>query len=312
MQILGDTGNPRPVSPSCYICRKNLDFSRSRHTIQAMSQASPTSLQRWQPTRHWYQNRWQLLSLPLLVFLTLPLIALLLRTPPSLLLAHLNDPVVLSALQVSLSTTFIATLVIILTGTPVAFFLSRNHLPGQRIIDTLIDLPTVLPPAVAGLALLLAFGRRGLLGNYLDLFGIQIAFTRTAVIMAQVFIAAPFYVKSAVIGFSGIDPELEQAASLDGASGWHIFRYVLMPLSWSALVSGSMLSWARALGEFGATIIFAGNFPGRTQTMPLAIYLGFEINLEVSLTLSVILLAFSFIALLIVKWILSRQETRVS
>jgi molybdate transport system permease protein len=277
-----------------------------------MSQASPTSPQRWQPTRHWYQNRWQLLSLPLLVFLTLPLIALLLRTPPSLLLAHLNDPVVLRALQVSLSTTFIATLVIILTGTPVAFFLSRNHLPGQRIIDTLIDLPTVLPPAVAGLALLLAFGRRGLLGNYLDLFGIQIAFTRTAVIMAQVFIAAPFYVKSAVIGFSGIDPELEQAASLDGASGWHIFRYVLVPLSWSALVSGSMLSWARALGEFGATIIFAGNFPGRTQTMPLAIYLGFEINLDVSLTLSVILLAFSFIALLIVKWILSRQETRAS
>jgi molybdate transport system permease protein len=277
-----------------------------------MSQASPTSLQRWQPTRHWYQNRWQLLSLPLLVFLTLPLIALLLRTPPSILLAHLNDPAVLRALQVSLSTTLIATLVIILTGTPVAFFLSRNHLPWQRIIDALIDLPTVLPPAVAGLALLLAFGRRGLLGNYLDLFGIQIAFTRTAVIMAQVFIAAPFYVKSAVIGFSGIDPELEQAASLDGASGWHIFRYVLVPLSWSALVSGSMISWARALGEFGATIIFAGNFPGRTQTMPLAIYLGFEINLDVSLTLSVILLAFSFVALLIVKWILSRQDTRAS
>jgi molybdate transport system permease protein len=227
-----------------------------------------------------------------------------------LLLAHLQDAEVLQALGVSLGTTLIATLAIIITGTPVAFFLSRHKLPGQRIIDTLIDLPTVLPPAVAGLALLLAFGRRGLLGSTLDLVGIQIAFTRAAVVLAQVFIAAPFYVKSAVIGFSGIDPELEQAASLDGASGWQIFRYVLLPLSWSALVSGSMLSWARALGEFGATIIFAGNFPGQTQTMPLAIYVGFEINLDVALTLSVILLALSFVALMIVKGILGRQDVQ--
>jgi molybdate transport system permease protein len=277
-----------------------------------MSQASTSSPRRWQPTRSWYQNRWQWLSFPLLAFLALPLLALLLRTPPTLLLAHLNDPQVLQALQVSLGTTLIATIIIILSGTPVAFFLSRHHLPGQRVIDTLIDLPTVLPPAVAGLALLLAFGRRGLLGNYLDLFGIQIAFTRTAVIFAQVFIAAPFYVKSAVIGFSGIDRELEQAASLDGASGWQLFRYILLPLSWSALLSGSMLSWARALGEFGATIIFAGNFPGRTQTMPLAIYLGFEINLDVALTLSIFLLGFSFIALILVKWILSRQEIQTN
>ncbi len=276
-----------------------------------MSQASPPHPQRWQPTRPWYQNRWQLLSLPLLVFLILPLIALLVRTPPGLLLIHLKDHEVLQALEVSLNTTSIATLIIILAGTPVAFFLSRNYLPGQRIIDTLIDLPTVLPPAVAGLALLLAFGRRGLLGYYIDLFGIQLAFTRTAVILAQVFIATPFFVKTAVIGFSSIDPELEQAASLDGASGWQIFRYVVLPLSWSALVSGSMLSWARALGEFGATIIFAGNFPGVTQTMPLAIYIGFEINLDVALTLSVILLAFSFVILLIMKGVLSRQENRV-
>jgi molybdate transport system permease protein len=181
-----------------------------------MSQAPPTPLQRWQPTRPWYQTRWQLLSLPLLVFLILPLAALLVRTPPGLLLIHLNDHEVLQSLRVSLSTTSIAILIIILAGTPVAFFLSRHYLPGQRIIDTLIDLPNVLPPAVAGVALLLAFGRRGLLGFYFDLFGIQIAFTRTAVILAQVFIATPFYVKAAVIGFSNIDPELEQAASLDG------------------------------------------------------------------------------------------------
>jgi molybdate transport system permease protein len=273
-----------------------------------MTQATPPSPRRWQPTKPWYQNRWELFSLPLLIFLILPIIALLLRTPPSLLLAHINDFEVLQALGVSLNTTLIATLIIVLTGTPVAFFLSRHHLPWQRFIDTLIDLPTVLPPAVAGLALLLAFGRRGLLGNYLDLFGIQVAFTRTAVILAQVFIATPFYVKSAVIGFSSIDPELEQAASLDGASGWQIFRYVVLPLSWSALVGGSMLSWARALGEFGATIIFAGNFPGVTQTMPLAIYIGFEIDLEKALTLSVILVGCSFLVLMLVRMVLRRDS----
>jgi molybdate transport system permease protein len=274
-----------------------------------MTQAPPPSPRRWQPTKPWFQNRWELFSLPLLIFLILPIIALLLRTPPSLLLAHINDFEVLQALRVSLNTTLIATLIIVLTGTPVAFFLSRHHLPWQRFIDTLIDLPTVLPPAVAGLTLLLAFGRRGLLGNYLDLFGIQVAFTQTAVILAQVFIATPFYVKSAVIGFSSIDPELEQAASLDGASGWQIFRYVVLPLSWSALVSGSMLSWARALGEFGATIIFAGNFPGVTQTMPLAIYIGFEIDLDKALTLSVILVGCSFLVLMLVRMVLSRDST---
>lgn len=282
-----------------------LDFSKSRHTIQGMSVASPPSLE---PSKPWYQNRWQLLSLPLLVFLGLPLLALLVSTPPSRLVAHLNDQEVVQALKVSLFTTFIAIITIVLTGTPVAFFLSRRRLPWRDVIDSLIDLPTVLPPAVAGVALLLAFGRRGLLGGTLNLFDIHIAFTWAAVVMAQVFIAAPFYVKAAVIGFSGIDPELEQAASLDGASGWQIFRFIILPLTRSALLSGSMMSWARALGEFGATIIFAGNFPGRTQTMPLAIYIGFEINLDVALTLSVILLGISFVTLLVVKRVIATGE----
>ena len=125
--------------------------------------------------------------------------------------------------------------------------------------------------------------------------------------MAQTFIAAPFYIKAATLGFSNIDPELEQAAGLDGASNWQIFRYVIAPLSWTALLSGSLMTWARALGEFGATIIFAGNFPGRTQTMPLAIYIGFELNLDVALTLSVILIGLSFLALFTVKGILQRE-----
>jgi len=137
--------------------------------------------------------------------------------------------------------------------------------------------------------------------------GINIPFTMAAVVMAQTFIAAPLYIKAAAIGFSAIDPELRQAAALDGANRWQIFRYVVLPLSWMALVSGSVMTWARALGEFGATIIFAGNFPGRTQTMPLAIYIGFELDLNVALTLATILICFSFLTLVIVKGILHWQ-----
>ena len=147
----------------------------------------------------------------------------------------------------------------------------------------------------------MAFGRRGLFGAWLETMDIQIPFTVIAVVMAQTFLAAPFYVKAAAIGFSAIDPELKQAAALDGANRWQIFRHITMPLSWTALLSGSVMTWARALGEFGATIIFAGNFPGRTQTMPLAIYVGFEIDMNVALTLAIILISFSFLTLVIVK-----------
>jgi molybdate transport system permease protein len=140
--------------------------------------------------------------------------------------------------------------------------------------------------------------------------GIEIAFTQTAVVLAQTFVAAPYYVKSAQAGFMSIDSELEQAAALDGASGLKVFRYVTLPLTAAALLGGAVMTWARALGEFGATIIFAGNFPGRTQTMPLAIYLGFELDLGVALTLSVILLATSFIVLFIVKGLLRQRINR--
>jgi molybdate transport system permease protein len=192
-------------------------------------------------------------------------------------------------------------------GTPVAYLLSKRHFRFYRLVDTLIDLPTVLPPAVAGVALLMAFGRRGLFGPWLEIAGINIPFTVIAVVMAQTFLAAPFYVKAAAIGFSAIGPELKEAAALDGANRWQIFRYVTLPLSWMALLSGSVMTWARALGEFGATIIFAGNFPGRTQTMPLAIYIGFEIDLNVALTLAIILISFSFLTLVIVKGFLHRR-----
>jgi len=261
------------------------------------------------PVRRRLRSLLTLLSLPFLMFLVLPLVALLLRTSPQELVANLQKPQVIQAILLSLSTSLTSTLVIVIFGTPLALALARHILPFERLIDTLIDMPLVLPPAVAGVALLMAFGRRGILGGWLSDLGIEIAFTPVAVILAQIFIAAPFYIKAATLGFAGVDREMEQAANLDGASGWQVFRYVITPLSWAALLSGSVMAWARALGEFGATIIFAGNFPGRTQTMPLAIYLGFELDLEVALTLSVILIGFSFLALFTVRGILRRDFT---
>ena len=250
---------------------------------------------------------WWPLSLPLLAFLALPLAALLVRTSLEQLWLNLGQPVVYQAISLSLFTSTMATAVTIALATPLAFVMARRQFPLKRVVDSLIDLPTVLPPAVAGVALLMAFGRRGIAGGLLAALGIDIAFTQTAVIMAQIFIAAPLYLKSAITGFATIEPELEQSAALDGASEWNIFRHVTIPLSRRALLSGAVLTWARALGEFGATIIFAGNFPGRTQTMPLAIYIGFELDLDVALTLSVILMGLSFMTLVLVK-VLFQQE----
>jgi molybdate transport system permease protein len=246
------------------------------------------------------------LSAPFLAFLGLPLAALMLRAPGGQLLEHLRQPEVYQAIGLSLNTATLATVTSILLGTPVAYLMARRTFRFKWVLDTLIDLPTVLPPAVAGVALLMAFGRRGLLGNVLEDLGLRIAFTQTAVVIAQTFISAPLYIKSAIVGFATVERELEQAASLDGASPWAAFRLVTLPLARTALLSGSVLAWARALGEFGATIIFAGNFPGRTQTMPLAIYIGFELDVGVALTLSIILVACSFLVLIAVKALLYR------
>jgi molybdate transport system permease protein len=248
-----------------------------------------------------------LASLPMLVFLLLPLVALLLRIPLAQLLANLANPEVSQAISLSMITTTLTVLLTLLLGTPVAYLLARRRFRGHTALDTLIDLPMVLPPSVAGIALLVAFGRRGLLGQYLSVAGIELAYTSTAVVLAQLFVAAPFYIKAAATGFAGIDRELEQAAALDGASPRQVFRYVTAPLAWTSLFGGAVMTWARALGEFGATIIFAGNFVGRTQTMPLAIYQGFEQELNVALTLSVILLAVSFAVLFLVKGMLRQQ-----
>jgi molybdate transport system permease protein len=256
-------------------------------------------------------RRWSLpaASAPLLVFLSLPLLAIFLRLDFGGLWDSLNSPFVLHALALSLTTGTIASLLTVILGTPLALLLARRQFRGRSIVDTLIDLPMVLPPAVAGIALLLVFGRRGLLGPGLEAAGISIVFTPLAVVLAQLFVASPYYVKSAAAGFAEIDRELEQAAALDGATNFGVFRYVTAALAWPALVGGAVMTWARAIGEFGATIIFAGNFPGRTQTMPLAIYLGFERDLDQAVALAFVLMVVSFGVLLLVKWLLSLRQT---
>jgi molybdate transport system permease protein len=255
----------------------------------------------------WPRLSWRLLVLPFSLFILLPLLALFLRITPSDLWSSLNSNQVTEALSLSLVTSLSTVAVTIVFGTPVAYYLSHRHYRFHRLLDTLIDLPTVLPPAVAGVALLVAFGRRGLLGGALESIGVSLPFTSLAVVMAQTFIAAPFYIKSAALGFSGVNCELRRAAALDGATRWQTFRYIMVPMSWIALLSGAVMTWARALGEFGATIIFAGNFPGRTQTMPLAIYIGFEIDLNVAITLAIILVCLAFFILIVVKAYLHSQ-----
>ena len=249
------------------------------------------------------KSTWRLSVLPMLLFFLIPIVVLFTRTTPARVLASLADPMVSQALSVSLKTSLISLGLILILGTPVAFLLGRFQFRLKNLVEGLVDLPTVLPPSVAGLALLLAFGRNGPLGSILSDWGITFAFTPAAVVMAQIFIAAPYYIRAASVGFGSIDKEYLQAAALDGAGAWDTFRYIILPMAQYALISGGLLSWARALGEFGATILFAGNFIGRTQTMPLAIYLGFESNLDVALTLSVILVGISFCSLLLIRFI---------
>jgi molybdate transport system permease protein len=247
------------------------------------------------------RDLWTLLSLPFLIFLAFPIAALLLRSSPAELLTNLTSPSVGKAIVVSLKTTLVSIVAIVVLGTPLAYLLGLGSFRGKRVVETLVDLPTVLPPSVAGVALLVAFGRRGVLGAWLGPLGLNLAFTQAAVVMAQTFVAAPFFIRTAAVGFAAVDRELVQAAMLDGAGSWKVFREVILPLASPSAVSGAVMSWARALGEFGATIIFAGNFPGRTQTMPLAIYIGFEVDLNTALTLSVILILLSFVSLMLIR-----------
>jgi molybdate transport system permease protein len=223
------------------------------------------------------------------------------------LLEAISRPVVGEAMRLSLLTTGLTLVVALLLGTPVAWLLARRDFPGRSLLDGLIELPMVLPPAVAGIGLLMAFGRRGLLGPLLASLGITVGFTTAAVVLAQVFVAAPFYVRAARLGFQGVDRELEEMASTLGGSGWAIFWRVTVPLAFPALLTGAAMCWARALGEFGATIMFAGSFQSRTQTMPLAIYGALESDLEAALALSAILVVVSFGLLGLVRLLAQRS-----
>ncbi|NNJ10195.1 molybdate ABC transporter permease subunit [Chloroflexales bacterium ZM16-3] len=248
-----------------------------------------------------------LVSLPMLAFLLLPILAMITRVDPAALMANITSPEVGQAIGLSITTTACSTALGLVLGTPLAYLLARRHFRGRSLLDTLVELPMVLPPSVAGIALLIAFGRRGMVGTWLNEAGVTLAFTTMAVVLAQTFVSAPFYIKTAVAGFAGVDREIEQAAEIDGASPHQVFAWITLPLAWPVLLGGLVMSWARALGEFGATIIFAGNFPGRTQTMPLAIYLGFEVDLDLALTMALILLAVSFFVLWLVKAILRQR-----
>jgi molybdate transport system permease protein len=248
-----------------------------------------------------------LAALPLLLFLALPLAVLVARSVGADALAQARDPGVQQAVGLSLWTTLLTTALTIAGGTPLAFMLARRRFTGRTIMDALVDLPVVLPPAVAGIALLVTFGRRGFLGSALAHLGISLPFTSAAVVLAQIFVAAPLYIRAAKNAFDADQQAIEEAAALDGAAPWRVFVHMTLPLALPALISGAVMTWARALGEFGATIIFAGNSPGTTQTIPLAIYLGFDFNLQTALALSGVLLAVAFGVLGLVKGLLHRQ-----
>jgi molybdate transport system permease protein len=242
-------------------------------------------------------------SAALLLFLVIPLLVLLARALEADLLQQLTQPTVAQALRLSLLTSIVSTLITITLGTPLAYSLARRKVPARAAIETLLDLPIVLPPAVAGLALLLTFGRRGFFGPLLDALGLSLPFTTVAVIMAETFVAAPFYIRSAQSGFGNVAYQLEESASDLGAGHWQVFRRVTLPLAGAALLSGAILSWARALGEFGATILFAGSFIGRTQTMPLAIYQALETDLGAAMAIGAILILISFLFLVALRFI---------
>jgi molybdate transport system permease protein len=230
-------------------------------------------------------------------FLLLPLAALFLRVSPGTLLSELNSDAAREALLVSLKTSALAHVVILGIGTPVAYLLATRSFTGRRLLVAAVEIPLVLPPAVAGIGLLAAFGNRGLLGDSLEAAGISLPFTQVAVVLAIIFVASPFYVRQAIAAFEGVDRTLLDASRTLGAGPAKTFFRVALPLAAGGLAAGSSLAFARGLGEFGATIIFAGSFPGVTRTAPLAIYAELDLNFDAALALGCLLVLIS-IALL--------------
>lgn len=248
----------------------------------------------------WGATPWALLVPAVLglAFLVVPLLGLLVRAPWGTLLTRMGEPAVRDALLLSLLCATLATAISLLLGVPLAWLLARTRIPGLRFVRALITVPLVLPPVVGGVALLLALGRNGLLGHALDVgFGITLPFTTAGVVVAETFVAMPFLIVSVEGALRAADRRYEEAAATLGASRFTIFRRVTLPMVAPGVVAGATMCWARALGEFGATITFAGNFPGRTQTMPLAVYLAMETDPQSAVVLSIVLLAVSIVVL---------------
>ena len=248
-----------------------------------------------------------LLSSPLLLLVGGAVIALCLATSPSSFLAELHDSAVRDALILSFKTTLISLCLIAIFGTPLALLIYRRKGALVTSLEFLVTLPAIMPPSVAGIALLLAFGRRGLIGATLAHWGIGLGFTTAAVVMAQMFVATPFFVREAADAFHSIDPSVLESARLDGATAPQLLTRIMFPASAPFLLTGAILAWARALSEFGATILFAGSLQGVTQTLPIAIYIGFETNIEQAKAIAVILLAIAATVLVLLRLMLRRH-----
>ena len=245
--------------------------------------------------------RWPtaLVAVPILTLLVLPMIALALVASPADLAEAVRNPLFAPALRLSARTTLTSLALVVLMGTPLAWWLGRSSSRVAGVVEVLVDLPIVVPPAVVGIALLQTFGRQGLFGGLLDDLGLQIPFTTTAVVMAQLVVSAPFYIQAAASAFRSVDEDLLIVARTLGQSPWGAFFRVALPMALPGVIVGAALAWARALGEFGATLLFAGNLPGTTQTMPLAIYMALESDVRVAIALALVL-AVTALALLLV------------
>jgi molybdate transport system permease protein len=248
----------------------------------------------------------------LALLLALPIVALVVTTTRVSLVAALSHPLVWPALRLSLLTTLVSLSLVVVLGTPLAWTLSRSRGRLARTVETLVELPIVVPPAVAGVALLLSFGRHGLFSGVLYPAGTSLAFTTGAVVLAEVFVSAPLYVQAANAAFRRVDSRFVVVARTLGASPLRVFLRVALPLAAPSLLAGAALSWARSLGEFGATLMFAGNLRGVTQTLPIAVYTALEADLEVAQALSVLLVVVALGLLLVARAALSRAEARAS
>jgi len=249
------------------------------------------------------RSRWPtaLVAVPILTLLVVPMVALAAASSPADLAQAIRDPLFVPALLLSARTTLVSLGLVVLLGTPLAWWLGRSSSRPARLVEVLVDLPIVVPPAVVGIALLQTFGRRGLLGGALEALGVQVPFTTTAVVMAQLVVSAPFYIQAAASAFRGVDADLMTVARTLGQSPRGAFFRVALPMALPGVIVGAALAWARGLGEFGATLLFAGNLPGTTQTMPLAIYMALESDMRVAVALALVLAVTALMLLLVLR-----------